>query len=207
MYKVCIIFQLYLTICARYKMDYIHFRRIDSNAHIDSYAIKNNADDKLWLKYVIQPIYHIFKISYVGNTSRRLKMLYQLSADLQKTCNFHMRWKKLKPCGTLKLSIDVTNRNEWSIHINKHFAINMTIYKSYLMYSDDCSAVQLGVAGTKDSGLDEEKFCGHILLETIYTRHNSMTVYVDTTIDTWVLLDIRYQNFFFKGRLYSAFRY
>jgi hypothetical protein len=78
------------------------------------------------------------------------------------------------PCGTVQHSLSRAKFATWLITVRHSFMINITIHKAYVPFSDLCSPDYLAINEGHQirAGSVIEVFCGHILLESVYTKFN-----------------------------------
>lgn len=85
-----------------------------------------------------------------------------------------------EPCGVVDYRSSIVSDHSWFISVHKSFIINITVAKGYVPYSDDClDNGMIFYDGFEMMGEHKlETFCGHMLLETVYTRFNKARIHI-----------------------------
>ena len=79
--------------------------------------------------------------------------------------------------------------HRWLIQVHKTFMINVTVFKAYVPFTDLCSPHTVGVYEGHEAMNDTliEKFCGHVSMETVYTKHNKGLLRIQAFADMLLL--------------------
>jgi ribosomal protein S19 len=90
------------------------------------------------------------------------------------------------PCHILLVKSDTPTYVTWFITVHKTLIVNVTVIKAYVSYTDTCSSHSVAVweGHSFTEYASHEKFCGHILLESSYTKSykGAVSVYASSTI-------------------------
>ena len=145
---------------------------------------------KMWMQYVLVSVrasleYH----RHVGNLREKTNKMIQRILPYKFCIGSNSNKSNvtlIMPCAYLYFKSQVPASRTWHILVHGKFMINITIYKSFVPYSDLCAPhnIQIHEGIIMDNNTLIEKFCGHTYMESVYTRYNraSLSVIVNTDI-------------------------
>ena len=179
-------------------------QRNSSNISLNGYnqTIKHLHEDdqnlnmkKTWLLYMLTSLkestLYLKQRGYDINNLKQMKFelvqrvfAYKMckhSKDKASNLNLHT------PCSYVYFNSWTPTSRSWSISVHQLFMINITIYKSFVPYSDSCSPhnVQIHEGHNLNNDSLIELFCGHTYMESVYTRYNKGLLHI--TFDTIVI--------------------
>ena len=87
------------------------------------------------------------------------------------------------PLKTMSFTSQQPTSQRWLISVHDSFMINVTIFKSYVPFTDLCSPHNVGVYEGHEDMNDTliEKFCGLMSMENVYTKYNKALLQIQAS--------------------------
>ena len=185
----------------------------ENGTEIVSYDKSNNKEvirsksisisSKTWIRHVLLSLR-----GAIDHKDDNTNMLRKMTRIVQRIVCYKLCYSDTKhqtfavltaPCfDFLTFTSWIPESKTWHITVHEVFMINITIYKSFVPYSDLCSPhnVQLHEGHSINNDSLIEKFCGHTYMESVYTKYNRGLLYImfnTTVIYSAVMLYAGYQ--------------
>ena len=142
------------------------------NKYMDKHNYKQGINVPPWYKYIKHTVYlYLNKMNLLDviYTFNKKSLLY--NGCIMPNVQFLPKY----PCGNVRSEIYTKGTYQWTISVHKYFSINITIWKAFVRYSDYCNTDRIILfEGNEVKEINKVgEFCGHVLLEPLYTKGNT----------------------------------
>lgn len=96
------------------------------------------------------------------------------------------------PCQLISFQSRMPVRRQWMITVHTAFAINITIYKAYLPFSNHCGRNSLVIHEGRDN-FPIQWFCGNVAMESVFTAHHKGLIYFNSKSLETTMMTTSYQ--------------